>query len=119
MNTLSKVEIKYASFLKKTLLITTENWWWKNQEPLIKLDTVSYFLHVEFLTYIALYDLDPVFREFTLQDKIKNLAKTIMKDPLIVQSMYIFKVPQSNISLILVATWNRRLWYLFSLPSFR
>lgn len=41
----------------------------------------------------ALYDLDPVFRQFTLQDKIRDLAKIILKDPLIVQSMYIFKQP--------------------------
>jgi len=42
----------------------------------------------------ALYDLDPVFREFTIQPKIKQLAYSIgMQDPIIPQSMYIFKQP--------------------------
>jgi len=42
----------------------------------------------------ALHDLDPVFRKFTLQPLIVASLKSLgMKDPVIPQSMYIFKQP--------------------------
>src|SRR6185295_1852815 len=42
----------------------------------------------------ALHDLDPVFREFSRSDKMKQLAHTIgFADALLLQSMYIFKQP--------------------------
>lgn len=42
----------------------------------------------------ALHDLDPVFERFSHSEKIKDLAAAIgMKNPLLLQSMYIFKQP--------------------------
>lgn len=42
----------------------------------------------------ALHDLDPVFERFSRNQKIKDLATAIgMKNPLLLQSMYIFKQP--------------------------
>ncbi len=42
----------------------------------------------------ALHDLDPVFERFSRSEKIKDLATAIgMKNPLLLQSMYIFKQP--------------------------
>jgi phytanoyl-CoA hydroxylase len=42
----------------------------------------------------ALHDLDPVFERFSRSEKIKDLAAAIgMKNPLLLQSMYIFKQP--------------------------
>jgi phytanoyl-CoA hydroxylase len=42
----------------------------------------------------ALHDLDPVFNRFSRSPKIQELAKDIgIKDPLLLQSMYIFKQP--------------------------
>lgn len=42
----------------------------------------------------ALHDLDPVFERFSCSQEIKNLATAIgMKNPLLLQSMYIFKQP--------------------------
>jgi len=41
----------------------------------------------------ALADLDPVFKRFTSQEKIKSLARILLKEPLLAQSMYIFKQP--------------------------
>jgi phytanoyl-CoA hydroxylase len=42
----------------------------------------------------ALHDLDPVFDRFSRSEKVKVLAKTIgFAQPLLVQSMYIFKQP--------------------------
>ena len=42
----------------------------------------------------ALHDLDPVFNRFSRNRKIKELAASIgLKDPLLLQSMYIFKQP--------------------------
>ncbi len=42
----------------------------------------------------ALHDLDPVFERFSRSAKIKDLATAIgMKNPLLLQSMYIFKQP--------------------------
>jgi len=43
----------------------------------------------------ALADLDPVFEKFSFQQKVKQLALDAgMEDPLIAQSMYIFKQPR-------------------------
>src|SRR5205085_10859899 len=42
----------------------------------------------------ALHDLDPVFNEFSRGQKIKEVAKTLgIENPLLLQSMYIFKQP--------------------------
>lgn len=42
----------------------------------------------------ALHDLDPVFNRFSRSPKVQELAKDIgIKDPLLLQSMYIFKQP--------------------------
>ena len=42
----------------------------------------------------ALHDLDPVFERFSRSEKIKHVATAIgMKNPLLLQSMYIFKQP--------------------------
>lgn len=42
----------------------------------------------------ALHDLDPVFERFSRSEKIKDLATAIgMENPLLLQSMYIFKQP--------------------------
>lgn len=42
----------------------------------------------------ALHDLDPVFREFSYQKKIKNIFLSLgYKRPVLLQSMYIFKQP--------------------------
>jgi phytanoyl-CoA hydroxylase len=42
----------------------------------------------------ALHDLDPIFERFSRSEKVKELTKSIgMKDPLLLQSMYIFKQP--------------------------
>ena len=42
----------------------------------------------------ALHDLDPVFERFSRSEKIKDLAMAIgMENPLLLQSMYIFKQP--------------------------
>jgi phytanoyl-CoA hydroxylase len=42
----------------------------------------------------ALHDLDPVFERFSRSEKIKDLAAAIgIKNPLLLQSMYIFKQP--------------------------
>ncbi|OUV78080.1 MAG: phytanoyl-CoA dioxygenase [Acidimicrobiaceae bacterium TMED130] len=43
----------------------------------------------------ALHDLDPIFSDFVRQEKMADLAKGIgFKDPLLLQSMYIFKPPR-------------------------
>lgn len=41
----------------------------------------------------ALHDLDPVFDNFSRSAKVKEIAKTLFKNPLIAQSMYFFKNP--------------------------
>ena len=42
----------------------------------------------------ALHDLDPLFERFSRSDRVKELAKAIgLDNPLLVQSMYIFKQP--------------------------
>src|ERR1043165_2139535 len=42
----------------------------------------------------ALHDLDPVFNQFSRSEKIKDIATAIgMQNPLLLQSMYIFKQP--------------------------
>lgn len=42
----------------------------------------------------ALHDLDPIFERFSRSERIKNLAAAIgLKNPLLLQSMYIFKQP--------------------------
>src|SRR5437667_2316743 len=42
----------------------------------------------------ALHDLDPVFDDFSRQPKIKELVRDLgIEDPLLLQSMYIFKQP--------------------------
>ncbi len=42
----------------------------------------------------ALHDLDPIFERFSRSEKIKDIATAIeMKNPLLLQSMYIFKQP--------------------------
>ena len=45
---------------------------------------------------IALHDLDDVFKSFCRSDVIKKTIKEIIgiQDPLLVQSMYIFKQPR-------------------------
>jgi len=43
----------------------------------------------------ALHEFDPTFREFSFSPKMKNLAKSLSyQQPLLVQSMYIFKQPR-------------------------
>ena len=43
----------------------------------------------------ALHDLDPVFAEFSRQDEIKKLVSDLgINEPLLLQSMYIFKQPK-------------------------
>jgi phytanoyl-CoA hydroxylase len=48
------------------------------------------------LYFKALFDLDPVFNRFTKLDKNVDLVKHVlgMQDPLMAQSMYIFKQPK-------------------------
>ena len=42
----------------------------------------------------ALHDLDPIFNSFSRSEKVRELAKDIgLQEPLLVQSMYIFKQP--------------------------
>ena len=41
----------------------------------------------------ALHDLDPVFSAFSRQLQLKSLASRLFKEPLLLQSMYIFKQP--------------------------
>jgi phytanoyl-CoA hydroxylase len=41
----------------------------------------------------AMHDLDPVFSDFSRHPRLKALAKDLFKEPLLLQSMYIFKQP--------------------------
>jgi len=54
-------------------------------------------LKFENLMRTALHDLDPVFSKFSRQKKCKDVLDQLgLHDPLLVQSMYIFKQPHTG-----------------------
>lgn len=45
------------------------------------------------MSFVALHDIDPVFKKFSFSEELSNLLKSLdYKRPVIIQSMYIFKV---------------------------
>jgi phytanoyl-CoA hydroxylase len=60
----------------------------------------------------AMHDLDPVFSEFSRQAHLAALAKGLLQDPLLLQSMYIFKQPGIGGEV----SWHQDSTYLFTEP---
>lgn len=60
----------------------------------------------------AMHDLDPVFSEFSRQPRLATLAKGLFQDPLLLQSMYIFKQPGIGGEI----TWHQDSTYLYTDP---
>lgn len=45
------------------------------------------------MPFIALHEIDPVFKKFTFSEELSSLLKSLdYKRPVIIQAMYIFKV---------------------------
>ena len=60
----------------------------------------------------AMHDLDPVFSDFSRQRRLAALAKDLFKDPLLLQSMYIFKQPGIGGEV----SWHQDCTYLYTEP---
>ncbi|MBK8160605.1 MAG: phytanoyl-CoA dioxygenase family protein [Rhodospirillaceae bacterium] len=60
----------------------------------------------------AMHDLDPVFSEFSRQRHLAALAKGLFQDPLLLQSMYIFKQPGIGGEV----SWHQDSTYLYTEP---
>lgn len=60
----------------------------------------------------AMHDLDPVFSAFARQPRLAALAKELMHDPLLLQSMYIFKQPGIGGEV----SWHQDSTYLYTEP---
>jgi phytanoyl-CoA hydroxylase len=60
----------------------------------------------------AMHDLDPVFSEFSRQPRLAALAKSLFQDPLLLQSMYIFKQPGIGGEV----SWHQDSTYLYTEP---
>lgn len=60
----------------------------------------------------ALHDLDPVFSAFSRQTHLAVLAKALIRDPLLLQSMYIFKQPGIGGEV----SWHQDSSYLYTEP---
>lgn len=60
----------------------------------------------------ATHDLDPVFSDFSRQPRLAALAKDLFRDPLLLQSMYIFKQPGIGGEI----SWHQDSTYLYTEP---
>lgn len=60
----------------------------------------------------AMHDLDPVFSAFSRQPRLAALAKGLLTDPLLLQSMYIFKQPGIGGEV----SWHQDSTYLYTQP---
>ncbi|WP_374652568.1 phytanoyl-CoA dioxygenase family protein [Dongia sp.] len=60
----------------------------------------------------AMHDLDPVFSAFSRQPRLAALAKGLFRDPLLLQSMYIFKQPGIGGEV----SWHQDSTYLYTEP---
>lgn len=60
----------------------------------------------------AMHDLDPVFSDFSRQPRLAALAKGLFHDPLLLQSMYIFKQPGIGGEV----SWHQDSTYLYTEP---
>ncbi|MBI2254326.1 MAG: phytanoyl-CoA dioxygenase family protein [Proteobacteria bacterium] len=60
----------------------------------------------------AMHDLDPVFSAFSRQPRLAALAKGLLTDPLLLQSMYIFKQPGIGGEV----SWHQDSTYLYTEP---
>ncbi len=60
----------------------------------------------------AMHDLDPVFSGFSRQPRLAALAKGFFQDPLLLQSMYIFKQPGIGGEV----SWHQDSTYLYTQP---
>lgn len=60
----------------------------------------------------AMHDLDPVFSTFSRQPRLASLAKGLFQDPLLLQSMYIFKQPGIGGEI----SWHQDSTYLYTDP---
>lgn len=60
----------------------------------------------------AMHDLDPVFSAFSRQPRLAALAKGLLRDPLLLQSMYIFKQPGIGGEV----SWHQDSTYLYTEP---
>jgi phytanoyl-CoA hydroxylase len=60
----------------------------------------------------AMHDLDPVFSTFSRQPRLAALAKGLLTDPLLLQSMYIFKQPGIGGEV----SWHQDSTYLYTEP---
>lgn len=60
----------------------------------------------------AMHDLDPVFSSFSRQPRLAALAKGLFQDPLLLQSMYIFKQPGIGGEV----SWHQDSTYLYTDP---
>lgn len=60
----------------------------------------------------AMHDLDPVFSEFSRQPRLAALARGLFQDPLLLQSMYIFKQPGIGGEV----SWHQDSTYLYTEP---
>ena len=60
----------------------------------------------------AMHDLDPVFSAFSRQPRLAKLAGGLFRDPLLLQSMYIFKQPGIGGEV----SWHQDSTYLYTDP---
>ncbi|MDY0870612.1 phytanoyl-CoA dioxygenase family protein [Dongia rigui] len=60
----------------------------------------------------AMHDLDPAFSAFSRQPRLASLAKGLLSDPLLLQSMYIFKQPGIGGEV----SWHQDSTYLYTEP---
>lgn len=60
----------------------------------------------------AMHDLDPVFSAFSRQPRLQRLAANLFGDPLLLQSMYIFKQPGIGGEV----SWHQDSTYLYTEP---
>lgn len=60
----------------------------------------------------GMHDLDPVFSDFSRQPRLATLAKGLFHDPLLLQSMYIFKQPGIGGEV----SWHQDSTYLYTDP---
>ena len=60
----------------------------------------------------AMHDLDPAFSDFSRQSRLRTLASDLFKEPLLLQSMYIFKQPGIGGEV----SWHQDSTYLYTEP---
>ena len=60
----------------------------------------------------AMHDLDPIFSAFSRQPRLAALARDLLRQPLLLQSMYIFKQPGIGGEV----TWHQDSTYLYTEP---